>query len=182
MRLAGGISHQSDIQIIFLILGRKPSKNGTNMVKRRFDTWRCAKLIHGGSEAKKGPALHGLFDTVATKDTVHRFARRIVSSKVKTAVGAREVLKDEFLTAWARSFQKSKDNVKRSLNMMYSHCPTGYRKYEGMRKAGKQKFNGVNVPNLVPWEDLKKVVDAMDIGELKDINPDLTTGIYHRPR
>ena len=42
--------------------------------------------------------------------------------------------------------------------------------------AGKVKHQGVMIPNLVPYSSrLSKAIKEIDIGELKDLNPTLTT-------
>ena len=82
-----------------------------------------------------------------------------------------KVTKFRAIRQYSKDFQKSRENIKRSLNTMYAHGPTSYRKYESMRKAGAIKYKGVYVANLVTWKELKREIEKIDIGDVLDINP-----------
>ena len=58
----------------------------------------------------------------------------------------------------------------RSLNIYYSHNVMGKRKYISVRKANKDS----DIANFVPYKLLASHIESVDIGTVKDINPDFT--------
>ena len=65
--------------------------------------------------------------------------------------------------------------MKPCLNVYYSHYPAALHKYESMRKTRSKPPMGLPIPNLIPYAKLTAEMKLIDIGEVKSINPSLTT-------
>ena len=157
---------------------RKRSSSEANLcesqvLKRRGQTWICAQVLHGGSVDNKEPTLCGLFDTLCAKENSDNLIKRILSGKPKLV----DSLKEEIIKCWSAAYSKSEENIKRSMHVYYAHAPTGKRKYLAMRQAMRDKYQKVNVPNLIAYETLAHHINKVDIGTVHNINPKFTTDV-----
>ena len=126
-------------------MAKPTSASSTKFAKitRYRELFNTALAIHGGTVEDKTPALYGLVDTLTSKFKVDTVEDQIINSKAKKTLAqkAEQVSKSEY--------EKSEENLIRSLNVYYSHNVMGKQKYKKMRLANKNK----NIPNFVPLEE-----------------------------
>ena len=152
------------------VLKRRLSNPTSDQIKpfskhtRRQETYNMALAIHGGTAGNKVPALLGLADSLTAKFTVDTLAGQLFQSKPKIKRALIEKAELQSKT----EYESSDENLKRSLNVYYSHDAMGKQKYKKMRRANKTKQK--QVPNFVPWEKLSKHIRDIDIGKVKDIS------------
>ena len=148
--------------------------------KRRLLTMESASKIHGNSSLspskKRKVSLRGLFNTVVTHATTKELKEM---SKGSTKINEKVV--PSLTNVAVRAFEKSADNVNRSVMILYRGGLMSKAKYNSvlsslMYKTGvdsKKKrcklSNGVLLPKLPPYKDLMKFIKSIDIGVLKPI-------------
>ena len=140
---------------------------------RRNETWEVCKVIHGASDNKKEPVIKGMLDTLSAKVPVSVLSRTILGGKSSLV----NSLNTSVVKEWCTNFESSHENELRSLNVYYSHNVMGKLKYLSIRKANKASTKENKVPNYISYEKLSKVINAIDIGELRNIKPTLTEGL-----
>ena len=85
-------------------------------------------------------------------------------------------------------YEKSEDNIKRSIATFYSSGVMGKRKYQSVRLALSMKSNngkrtsmspipGCRVPKLLPYNKLVEEVNKIDIGKVYEIDGDFLNGL-----
>ena len=84
-------------------------------------------------------------------------------------------IKTKVLKEWSESFEKSEENILRSLNTYYSHNVMGKAKHISIRKANKIADDRKSeIPNYIPYKELSEKIRSIDIGTLHDLQPSLT--------
>ena len=141
---------------------------------RRNETWEVCKAIHGATPENIGPVLTGMLDTLSAKCKVNTLTKNILASKEIVVRSLRTNVNKE----WCTKYEKSRQNVFRSLSVYYSHDVMGKRKYLNVRKANKTvQFQNVKLPNYISYTDLAREINSIDIGTIFDLKPSLTEGI-----
>ena len=85
-------------------------------------------------------------------------------------------LSPNFINSWHNNFYRSNENKIRSLNVYYSHNVMGKQKYKAIRKANRNSlFQCQRVSNYIPYSDLAKYINSLDIGVLFPLCPDLVS-------
>lgn len=176
---------QEDRKAVFLsaraVNERKKCETGeqlkpTTSRKRRRETLTAAKEIHGGTEG----AHFGLLDTV---DKVVKAGEAVnIMEKAKCDNLKQKV----FPLIYKKSvvvFEKSDDNMIRSVSVYYSNGVMGKKKYRSTYKSSSFKINkhssrskacrltvaGCPVPKLVPYHRLISFIRDIDIGKLYSV-------------
>ena len=138
--------------------------------RRSNDTYQYALGIHGGTIENDTPALIGLIETLTTKFKCLTLAKQLFDSKQKLV---NALNKEASSRNQSSDYESSDANIFRSLSVYYSHDVLGKEKYNKIRSANATK----DVPNFVPYSVLSKKIRSIDIGTVRDINPDFTDGL-----
>lgn len=150
----------------------KPSSIDLNLKAksiRRAQTYSMCQAIHGGSEENKEPTLWGMVDTLTAKFKADKLSLKLLNSK--TAL--KHSLTERTLKQHTKQFINSEENMVRSLSVYYAHNVMGKRKYNNVRSANRSR----NVSNFVSYKNLAKRISNIDIGNVQDIEPTLTTDV-----
>ena len=146
-----------------------------NLVKsakytRRSETFEAACHIHGGNTSNFTPVLDGLLDTALVKFNHDQVAKRLLLKKKFKTKLEKIVVKE-----WVKQYEKSEENMLRSINMYLTHGICGKLRYQQWRNTGN-RFAG---PNFVPYRKLALAIKAIDIHResLRPISPSLTEGL-----
>lgn len=135
------------------------------MKRRRFDTWKKCKSIHGPS---KDAIVYGLLDTLGGKCTSSYLAPKLLH--VRSPVT--KLIKESVLRKHTKDLYDSDENSLRSLNVYYCSNVLGKNKYMAIRKSIRKK----HVCNLIPYIILAKQIRDIDIGELIPVQGTLDIG------
>ena len=126
--------------------------NHTATIIRRKELMACCKVIHGASEVDMGPAYYGMLDTLGAKQS----KKKLVDDIQAILPGVARAIQNAGTREWVKSYNASPENMSRSLNIYYSHCPAGKLKYIAMRRAGRGRYRSMPLINLVPYRKLAK--------------------------
>ena len=152
----------------------KPTSSSTPhtaKVIRRKETFDACTAIHGASIINKKPAAIGMIDTLTSQFKAKELSDELMHSKPSFV----KVLTENIISTWSKNYYKSHDNMLRSLNIYYSHDVMGKSKYISIRKANRCS----NSPNYVPYSNLAKYMNQVDIDIVRNICPDLTENVEH---
>ena len=105
--------------------------------RRRSETMEAASVIHGGTPEDNSPTLDGLWHAIVNESTPQRrlgiyfsnsrkIMKKVISPIVKKAVP---------------SFEKSKENVARSVKVLYSRGLLSKAKYKDLRLSFSMSSN-----------------------------------------
>jgi len=154
-------------------------KNRT-IVKRRGELFQAAVRIHGGTPNNTMAAVTGLVDTLETKCKTDNIVKA-VSRKRKLS---NEVF-PKIYNAQVKDFNKSQDNLLRSVSAYFNRGVLGKRKYRclyrilSMKKSKRKgkKFEGIKIgsckiPKLLPYNKMMDQVKSIDIGKIGDVRED----------
>ena len=120
----------------------------------------------------KVSVLKGMLETVGRKFSSTDVVTELNNGK--NAITRR--LSRNFITSWHNNFYESNENRIRSLNVYYSHNVVGKQKYKAIRKANRNSlFQCQRVENYIPYSDLAKYINRLDIGVLFPLCPDLVS-------
>ena len=163
---------------VSLITSKKRKANPTTSsiparakVIRRNETLDAAIAIHGASLNNPDQAFDGLLDTLSAKCSSKKLSEKVINLN-KPVV---KHIKTKVLKEWSESFEKSEENILRSLNTYYSHNVMGKAKYISIRKANKIADDRKSeIPNYIPYKELSEKIRSIDIGTLHDLQPSLT--------
>ena len=136
--------------------------------RRRNETFIAAKAIHGFTKENPFAALDGMLDTMACKYPVS-----VVSNRINSKSILKRTLEENFHKNFIKSYYLSEKNKLRSLNFYYGHNVSGKRKYISQRKSNKCS----DVANFIPYNDLAKVINNIDIGIVHNVIPTLTQNL-----
>ena len=126
---------------------------------RRSETVAVGMTIHGATKNNMQPALNGLLDSIITsfpsKEVVNLLNNCKISDKLSKVVTKQ----------WVQKYEKSDENILRSINVFYSSNVMGKAKYIDVRKANRNaSLATVEPPNLIPYKKLASCINAIDIG------------------
>ena len=130
--------------------------NDRSRRRRRNETDRAARAIHGSTNENPFAALEGMVDTLTAKYPLSVVSNYVTNSKP----ALKRSLEQKFQKDFKKSYYTSEDNKLRSLNVYYGHSVLGKRKYLNLRKANRNK----NVSNFIPYKDLSKMIRDVNIG------------------
>ena len=158
------------------VLDLPPSKGR----KTRLLTMESASKIHGNSSLspskKRKVSLRGLFNTVITHATTKELKEMSKGSKKFN-----EKVVPSLANVAVKAFEKSADNVNRSVMILYRGGLMSKAKYNSVpsslmyktgvdsKKKRRKLSNGVLLPKLLPYKDLMQFIKSIDIGVLKPI-------------
>ena len=155
----------------------KPTTSETpHMAKciRRSETLQACNAIHGGNKTNITPTVVGMIDTLTSHCKSDDLSERLLNCKSSVV----NSINQKVHANWSKNFNKSNENLLRSLNVYYSHNVMGKEKYRNIRKANRHAvFDKKSVPNFVPYSTLSKYISEVDIGELFDISSELSSGL-----
>lgn len=135
--------------------------------------------IHGGTKSNIKPALDGLYCTIKKKCNTSAFGDYILTNKTVTNYILKKC-KQKHLT----EFEKSRENVLRSIATFYTSGVMGKRKYQSVRistsmKSSKRKRGGKSaimfmpncpVPKLLTYNNLMSEIKKIDVGKVYSIH------------
>ncbi|KXJ10774.1 hypothetical protein AC249_AIPGENE5510 [Exaiptasia diaphana] len=160
---------------------KKPSGldlKSTTSRKRRRETMEAAVEINGGVEG----ARYGLVDTVDKHVRPEKIAEAIEKGKCNN------IKNKAFPKVYKKAlkeFEKSDDNMYRSVGVYYSKSVMGKNKYlatykcnsfkkvKGKRKSIRLKVSGCPIPKLVPYYRLMSFINDINIGTLHSVRENL---------
>lgn len=139
-----------------------------------------ASKIHGNSSLspskKRKVSLRGLFNTVITHATTKELKEMSKRSKKFN-----EKVVPSIANVAVKAFEKSADNVNRSVMILYRGGLMSKAKYNSVlsslmyktgvdsKKRRRKLSNGVLLPKLLPYKDLMQFIKSIDKGVLKPI-------------
>ena len=136
---------------------------------RRIESVNACMILNGATRENMKPLLLGSLDMITST-----FTRVLCKALIKTHK-LTEILTETLVPNWIKEYEKSHMNMLRSLNTFYCHNVMGKQKYLNLRKANKKSsYRNVAAPNFVPYAELAKFINNIDIGTLKCVNPDFT--------
>ena len=148
--------------------------------RRIQETLLAASEIHGGSKENRQPALDGMFCTLETYGGTKCFEQYVCNSK-KLGHASTTVIKKA-----VTKFEKSHENVCRSLSLLYGAGLLSKRKYAHIRSAlgttstgtttakgylqrSRMKIEGIPIPKIIPYKDVISKINEINIGELLSV-------------
>lgn len=154
------------------------------MRQRRKDTFKAALEIHGGTNADVTPGEIGLLQTVMKNVNTKTLLEGMSNDKKICGDIIPKISK-----TGVKLFEKSRENMIRSVAVYYSGGVMGkkkyravyrdmnYKKHIGLKKVlGKKrvkskriKVNNCDLPRLVPYNKLMPFVKSLDIGTLHSV-------------
>ena len=135
-------------------------------------------MIHAGCKDNKVSVLKGILETVGRKFT----SKHVVSELNNGKNTITRKLSQNFINSWHNNFYKSNENRVRSLNVYYSHNVMGKQKYKAIRKANMNSlFQHQRVSNYIPYSELSKYINSLDIGIILPVCPVSVDEIQHKP-
>ena len=134
---------------------------------RGKETINACMAIHGASNTNLEPAVIGMLETLTTKCNSKYLSEQILTSKESLVSN----IKDKVIINWSKEYYKSHENSLRSLNAYYSHNVLGKKKYMQIRIANfNAKYENIRIPNYIPYNQLSKVINEVDIGNISSVN------------
>ena len=135
----------------------------------------AASVIHGGTPEDNSPTLDGLWHAIVNESTPQRLGiyfsnskkimKKVISPIVKKAVP---------------SFEKSKENVARSVKVLYSRGLLSKAKYKDLRlnlsnkkrkgRVSYKFFEDITIPKLLPYDKLVKYINSVHVGSVKSFS------------
>ena len=148
--------------------------------RRRQETLEACGELHGATENDQGPAFDGMWVTLINTSSPLRLASYISHSAKARKKVLPLVVKKEI-----KQFEESKDNLIRSIKVLYSGGLLSKEKYKSIRtnlamsssNAGKGKcivkfMHCVTLPKLIPYDKLINYIKTIDFNEnITDIAP-----------
>ena len=111
---------------------KKPTTNSLSRMTRavrRSQTFQACSTIHGvSSSIDLNPLVNGMLDTLTCKVKSGTLAKSILSSKQSLSNEIEKIV----LSEWRKKYDKSEENILRSLNVYYSHNVMGKAKYRAI--------------------------------------------------
>ena len=162
-----------------------PNKDGVFVVsaaakRRKMETKNEAKIIHGASDVDRSPLYDGLWATTMTYAPVSHLKGLVRSSKKMMRQIIPDVVRESIT-----EYEKSQDNLIRSIDVLYSGGLMSKAKYKAARLASSFKPKkrgdkrrkaripigrmGLKIPALVPYDQVIKFIKSIDMGVLKDV-------------
>ncbi|XP_046861250.1 uncharacterized protein LOC124454489 [Xenia sp. Carnegie-2017] len=151
---------------------------------RRMETMLAANAIHGGSKDDTKPGAIGMLETLENKCKVGDIVKGLEKcSKFKSKVFSK-IYKEDL-----KKFERSDENMLRSIAVYYSKGVMGKEKYRRVYKAssyeqicGSKRAKRVSVAKcpttrLVPYDRLMQSIKSIDIGKLFSIREHLCNGL-----
>ncbi|XP_048587782.1 uncharacterized protein LOC116608628 isoform X2 [Nematostella vectensis] len=140
---------------------------------RRAETYRASQEIHGGS------AEVGLVDAALVK-----CSEKVISQGIERNKRIRNKIIPKFYNNNVKVFEKSNDNMLRSVGLYYAGGIMGKGKYRSVyrhssyrtlptkSKSLRMKVGKSNIPRLVPYNKLMPFINSIDIGLLRSVRDD----------
>ena len=131
--------------------------------ERCLDFFKAAKLCAGSS---KLPALCLLLETIGRNFSVDAILKGMSTSKCKKVRN----IKHEVIKRWNKSYYNSVDNQNRSVAIMYANHVMSKRKWNSMRKSGKQAdHEGNGVVNVLPYDRVMSFIKSINMGKVSNL-------------
>ena len=134
--------------------------------RRTTETLTVCQAIHGATNESKVPLIDGMLMALSRSTKSAKLANKMINCKESV----KKELSQNLIKEHNVKFYKSHQNLLRSLNVYYAQEVMGKRKYSSVRKANKVP----EVPNLLPFEQLSRHINSIDIGQVNDICPKFT--------
>ena len=146
--------------------------------RRRGETMEAASVIHGGTPEDNSPTLDGSWHAIVNESTPQRLGiyfsnSRKIMKKVITPIVKKAL----------PSFEKSKENVARSVKVLYSRGLLSKAKYKDLRlnlsiSSNKKRkgrvsykfFEDIIIPKLLPYDKLVKYINSVHVGSVKSFS------------
>lgn len=147
------------------------------MRKRQTETLEQALKIHGGKANNHLPAAVGLVETLCTK-----FSQKQLVTTVSRKRKLCETVFPQIYNTKGKDFEKSQENVLRSIATYFCKGVMGKAKYrsvyqsvsmkKGVKKGSKRyrlKVMGCKIPSLLPYNKLMEHVKTIDLGKIGNV-------------
>jgi len=147
------------------------------MRKRQTETLEQALKIHGGKANNHLPATVELVETLCTK-----FSKKQLVTTVSRKRKFCETVFPQIYNTKGKDFEKSQENVLRSIATYFCKGVMGKAKYrsvyqsvsmkKGVKKGSKQqrlKVMGCKIPSLLPYNKLMEHVKTIDLGKIGNV-------------
>ncbi len=169
---------------------RQSTPTGANLYSKsslrehRKQTMEAACMIHGGSVNNTAPATFGMMETLEIRSKVKDLVEAAAKSKKMKKKVIPKLYKEDLV-----EYERSEDNMFRSIAMYYSNGIMGRDKYRSVYKASSFKqvskrkhaarINVANcpIPKLVPYHRLMSFIKSIDIGKLHSVREELCEGL-----
>ncbi|XP_046857569.1 uncharacterized protein LOC124450957 isoform X2 [Xenia sp. Carnegie-2017] len=147
---------------------------------RRMETMLAANAIHGGSKDDTKPGAIGMLETLENKCKVGDIVKGLEKCSKFTSKVFPKIYKEDL-----KKFERSEENMLRSIAVYYSKGVMGKEKYGRVYKAssyeqicGSKRAKRVSVakcptPWLVPYDRLMQYIKSIDIGKLFSVREHL---------
>ena len=145
--------------------------------RRRSETM-AASVIHGGTPEDNSPTLDGLWHAIFNESTPQRLGIYVSNSKKIMKKVISPIVKKA-----VPSFEKSKENVARSVKVLYSRGLLSKAKYKNLRlnlsmSSNKKRkgrvsykfFEDITIPKLLPYHKLVKYINSVHVGSVKSFS------------
>lgn len=154
--------------------------------RRKQETLEACGELHGATDTDQSPAFDGMWATLINGSSPLRLASYISHSAKARKKVLPVVVKKEI-----NQFEESKDNLKRSIKVLYSGGLLSKEKYKSIRtnltmtnsstakgKCSIKIMPSVSLPKLVPYDKLIKYIKTIDFNEnIIDMAPEFCTGL-----
>ena len=146
----------------------------------------AAAKIHGSSNEHPSASFEGVFDTLQKRCKLDNLTKYVTENKPLT----NRVVSKEYKKGVLK-FEKSNDNIVRSIATYYASGVMEKQKYKSVRLALSMKSNegkpgkrtsisiskGCKVPKLLTYSDLVEQLKKIDIGTVHEIDEDYLEGL-----
>jgi len=143
--------------------------------RRKVETLEACSEVHGATDHDQGPALDGMWCTLSSPNRMTGYISQSFKTRKKVLP---IVLKKE-----VKQFEVSKENLLRSIKVLYSGGLLSKDKYKSIRnnlsmstsKSGKERrglkfIPGVALPKLLPYDKMVNYIKTIDFNEnIKDV-------------
>lgn len=146
--------------------------------RRRKETMQACNVIHGGESENTEPTLDGMWHTLVNESTQTQLTRYVGKSKKVVSKVISPVVQEAVAI-----FEKSEENVTRSLKVLYSKGLLSKEKYKAVRlslsmssnpkKRGRlsyRVFEHATIPKILTYDKLTKYIASVNVGNIKDLS------------
>ena len=165
-------------------LGENSTVSVVTERRRRSETYEAACQIHGATDRSTVPGQVGLCDTAVKKCTENVLVKVLsTNDKIVTKVIPKIFKKG------VNDYEKSNDNMIRSMAVYYSggvmgkrkyrkvYRDSSYRKHTKKTKSDRIKVNNCPLPRLLPYNKLVDSIKLINIGKLYSVRENLCDGL-----
>ena len=146
--------------------------------RRRKETMQACNVIHGGKSENTEPTLDGMWHTLVNESTQTQLTRYVGKSKKVVSKVISPVVQEAVAI-----FEKSEENVTRSLKVLYSKGLLSKEKYKAVRlslsmssnpkKKGRLSyriFENATIPKILTYDKLTKYIASVNVGNIKGLS------------